>query len=102
MPCSLNHPGNILFVSLSHRVLVLGGTRTHNLLIFRQTPKPSRLGAQQEDGFLPRVLKWKVQWIQATQALRITGAQANFHIFLISEPQSFCPGCGSNTQPSYL
>ena len=30
--------------------------RTHNLLIFGQTPKPSCLGAQQEDSCLPKLL----------------------------------------------
>ena len=29
--------------------LVMGGTRAHTLLIFGRTPKPSCLGAQQED-----------------------------------------------------
>ena len=33
-----------------------GGIRTYNLLIFGQTPKPSCLGAWQEDICLPKVL----------------------------------------------
>ena len=39
----------IVFKSQSKQVLVLGGTRTHNLLICGQTPKPSCLKAWQED-----------------------------------------------------
>ena len=34
----------IFFEPLGHRVLVLGGIRTHKILIFRQTPMPSGLG----------------------------------------------------------
>ena len=32
--------------------LILGVIRTHNLLIFEEAPKPSCLGAQQEDSYL--------------------------------------------------
>ena len=33
-----------------------GGIRSHNLLTFGQTPKPSCLGVQQEDSCLPQLL----------------------------------------------
>ena len=68
--------------------LVLDGTRTHNSLIFGQTPKTRCLGARQEDICAPMILIWKVQWIEPAQDLRL-GAQANFHIFQISKPPSF-------------
>ena len=45
----------IFFKSLSHWVLVLDETRTHNLLIFAQTPEPSCLGVRQEDSCLPKL-----------------------------------------------
>ena len=35
---------------------VLSGIRTHNLLIFGQTPRSSCLGGRQEDSCLPKVL----------------------------------------------
>ena len=34
--------------------LVMGGIRTHNLLIFGLTTRPSCLGTQQEDSGLPK------------------------------------------------
>ena len=41
---------NVRFVkSLSHRALVLGMTRKYNLVSSGITPKPSFLGAQNED-----------------------------------------------------
>ena len=46
----------IFFKSEAQLSLVLGGIRTHNLLILGQTPKSLCLGAQQEDSCLPEVL----------------------------------------------
>ena len=43
--------------------LVLGGIRTHNILIFGLITKPSCQGAQQEDSGLPKVLISRVRWI---------------------------------------
>ena len=87
--------------------LVLGGIRTHNLLIFGLTTKSSCLGARQID------LIWRVRWIFAiAQALRMTDAQANFYIFVKSEtPLSLVLGgiqthnlliFGLTTKPSFL
>ena len=41
--------------------LVMGGIRTHNLLIFGQTPKPSCQGSRQEDSCLPKDLIYRVR-----------------------------------------
>ena len=79
-------------MSLSHRVMVRNGTRTHNLLIFGQTPKTSCLRAGQEDNFLPKVLTKQVQWIKAVQALRMPDALANFYICQISKSPGFGSG----------
>ena len=46
-PELLKHIVLIFFKSLSHRVLILGGTQTYNFLIFGQAPKPSCLGVRQ-------------------------------------------------------
>ena len=46
---------HIFVTSLSHYVLVLGGIRTQNILMFGQTPQPSCLGAWQEDSCLSKV-----------------------------------------------
>ena len=62
---------------------------SHNRLIFGQIPTPSCLRVRQEDSnCLRKVLIWKIQWIEAAQALRMTDAQANFYIFQISNPSS--------------
>ena len=55
--------------------LVLCLIRTHNLLIFGLTTKPSCLGARQEDSGLPKLLIFRVRWIVSiTQALQTTMA----------------------------
>ena len=43
----------IFFKSLSNSFLILGGIRTHNFVIFGQTPQPSCLGSRQEDSCFP-------------------------------------------------
>ena len=64
--------------------LVLGGIRTHNLLVFGLTTKPSCLGAQQEDILAYTQafdLEGQVDSLYFAQALRRTDAQATFYIF---------------------
>ena len=66
--------------------VVLGGIRTHNLLIFELNTKLSCLGERQEDCGLPKLLILRVRWIiSIAQALRVTDAEAHFYIFVNSE-----------------
>ena len=78
-----NHITIRVFLSnLRQHCFVLGGIRTHNLLILGQTSKPSCLGARQEDSCLPKYLIQKVRWIVCiTRALRMTDVHANFKGF---------------------
>ena len=75
---------NVLYVFKISKPPSFGPRRdsNHNLLILGQTPKPSYLLACSTliAAYL-RVLIWKVQWIEAAQALRMSDAQANFIFF---------------------
>ena len=82
--------------------LFLGGIRTHNLLIFGLTTKPSCRGVLQEDSDLPKFER--VRWIVSiTQALRMTDAETNFYICVKSEtPLSLVLGEIRTYKPSEI
>ena len=61
-------------ISLSHRVLVLGGTQTHQLLIFGQTPKPSC----QEDSWTKRIVAYSRFCSRRPVDRSCTGSQNNW------------------------
>ena len=70
------------FRSLSHRVWVLGGTRTHLSHLAKKYGKG--MGTLLTQGF-----DLEGQWIEAAQALRITDTQAIFYTFQTSKPLQF-------------